>query len=88
MDVLGGKAFLHGADLLLTQREFTLLLILARNVEQTQEADYLYEKVWGQPMSGNTSALKNMVYRLRKKVKGSGYDILVQRGQGYVFETE
>ena len=88
LDVLGGKAFLHDADLLLAQKEFTLLVTLARNAGQTLDAGYLYEKAWGQPMNDNTSALKNMVYRLRKKIKGSGYDILAQRGQGYVFETE
>jgi len=88
LDVICGKAFLHGADLLLAHKEFALLLTLAQNVGQTLGAGYLYEKVWGQQMNGNTSALKNMVYRLRKKIKGSGYDILAERGQGYVFETE
>ena len=87
LDMLGGKAFLHDTDLLLTQREFALLLILARNAGQTQSADYLYEKIWGQPMNDNKSALKNMIYRVRKKIKGSGYDILAERGQGYVFDV-
>ena len=88
LDVLGGKAFLNGVDLTLAQKEFALLLTLAQNAGQALDAGYLYEKIWGQAMNDNTSALKNMVYRLRKKIKGSGYDIMAQRGQGYVFETE
>ena len=87
LDVIVGKAFLHGADLFLAQREFALLLTLAQNAGQAQSAEFLYEKAWGQPLSDNTSALKNMVYRLRKKIKGSGYDIFAYRGLGYVFEA-
>ena len=36
----------------------------------------------------NTGALTNMIYCLRKKIKGSGYDIVAERGQGYCFELE
>ena len=88
LDVISGKAFLRDTDLLLAHKEFAMLLTLAQNVGQTLDADYLYEKIWGQPMNGNTGALKNMVYRLRKKIKYSEYDILAERGQGYVFKTK
>ena len=88
LDVFGGKAFLRGSDLFLAHKEFTLLLTLAQNAGQTLETGYLYDKVWGQSINDNPGALKNMVYRLRKKIKGSGYDIFAERGQGYVFETE
>jgi len=88
IDVLSGKVFLCGDEIFLSQKEFALLLVFTQHITQVLGADYLYEKVWGQPINDNFGALKTMVYRLRKKIKGSGYDILAEYGQGYVLEPE
>ena len=88
IDILSGQALLHGKDLFLSQKEFTLLLMFTQNEGQVIGIERLYEKVWGQSLNNNTGALTNMIYRLRKKIKGSGYDIVAERGQGYCFELE
>jgi DNA-binding response OmpR family regulator len=85
LDVLAGQAFLGGGDLLLAQKEFALLLLFSQNEGKTMSAEYIYEKVWKQPLADDDGALKNTVYKLRKKLNGSGYVIKNERGGGYGF---
>jgi len=85
LDVTAGAANLDGRDLLLTQKEFALLLIFVQNEGRRIAGEYLYEKVWKAPCANDDSALKNAVYKLRKKLAGSGHAIISKRGEGYVF---
>ena len=57
LDVAAGVATLDGTDLLLTQKEFALLLIFTQNEGRFISSEYLYEKAWKQPMVGNSQAL-------------------------------
>ncbi len=88
LDVTAGVAMLDGADLLLTQKEFALLLLFAQNADRFISAEYLYEKVWKQPMTGDSNALRSTLKRLRAKIEGSGYCITLSKGEGYQFERE
>ena len=88
LDVTADVATLDGADLLLSQKEFSLLLIFVQNEERYISAEYLYEKVWKQAMAGNSNTLKTTINRLREKIKSSGYRIAWSRGEGYCFERE
>ena len=88
LDVTADVATLDGADLLLSQKEFSLLLIFVQNEERFINAEYLYEKVWKQAMAGNSNTLKTTINRLREKIKSSGYRIAWSRGEGYCFERE
>lgn len=88
LDVTADVATLDGADLLLSQKEFSLLLIFVQNENRIISAEYLYEKVWKQPMVGNVNALKSALKRLRAKLEGSGYCIGLSKGEGYCFERE
>jgi DNA-binding response OmpR family regulator len=81
-------AFMNGADLRLTQKEFALLLLFIQNEGKALSAEYLYEKVWGQSMNNDTRAVKLQVSNLRTKIEGSGYAISAVRGKGYRFERE
>jgi DNA-binding response OmpR family regulator len=88
LDLTAGRAFVHGKDMLLTQKDFALLLLFAQNEGSAVSAEALYEKLWKAPLAGNINALKNAVSRLRAKLGGSGYAIATRRGEGYVFERE
>lgn len=88
LDVAAGLATLDGVDLLLTQKEFALLLLFTQNAGCFISAEYLYEKVWKQPMVGDSQAFKKTLYRLREKIRGSGWRIELSRGKGYSFERE
>ena len=84
-DLLSNQVSYGGRDLLLTQKEFALLLLLAQNEKKTLSFDYLFEKVWGQSMSGDTSALKIQISNLKKKIAAATENIIIEssRGEGY-----
>lgn len=88
LDVTADVATLDGADLLLTQKEFALLLIFTQNAGRFISAEYLYEKVWKQPMASDSQAFRKALQRLREKIKDSGWQIEMSRGEGYSFERE
>lgn len=88
LDIASGVAMLSGRDLLLNKKEFALLLLFLQNPERCIDGEYLYEKVWNAPMTGNTQALKSTLTRLRVKLRGSGWNIAASRGEGYIFERE
>ena len=84
-DLLSNKASYEGEDLLLTQKEFALLLLLTQNQKKTLSADYLFEKAWGQPLNSDTSALRLQISNLKKKLFAVTEDIAIEtaRGEGY-----
>jgi len=86
LDIMSGRALMRGEDLLLTHKDFALLLLFTQNEGRAMRAEYLYEKLWKTPMESDTQAVKSAVSRLRKKLAGSGYSISVRRGEGYLFE--
>jgi len=88
LDTASGTAFLNGEDMLLSKKEYSLLQLFMQHPEKTMSAEYIYEKVWGQEMLANTDTLKVTIYRVRKKLEGSGYTITSERGEGYIFENE
>lgn len=88
LDIPSGRAFLHGDDLLLQPREFAVLLTLMQHENQLLTAESLYETAWNLPGTGDVSAVKTTVSRLRKKLGGSGFSIEFERGGGYCFRRE
>jgi len=87
LNVVAVQALLDGKDLGLTQKEFSLLLVLAQNESKTISMEDLYTKAWNAPFVGNKNTLQATVSHLRKKIEASGYGITVLRGRGYVFEV-
>lgn len=76
----------NGEDILLTPKEFAILLYLVQNEGREIQMEQLYEEAWGKPMGDDTSAVKTTVSRLRKKIETSGFTIVFARGAGYCFE--
>lgn len=88
LDVVSGQAYCSGLNLRLTQKDFALLLLFIQNENKIMRVEHLYEKVWKSSLNGDTQAIKSAVSRLRKKIANSGYTILAQRNEGYIFEHE
>lgn len=88
LDVLAGQAFIGDTDMMLAQKEFSLLLLFALNEGLTLNTDFLYERVWGQPMMNDSGALRNALSRFRKKLTGCEYEIIRQGNDGYTFKRE
>ena len=83
-----GKAFLHDEDMQLSLKEFSLLQQFIQHQDKVLASKDLYKKIWGQEMLPGDLSLNSAVYRLRKKLKGSGYTITAEYKEGYLFETD
>ena len=70
----------------LTQKEFTVLLILAQNAERNVSQTELMQEAWG--TESENRALWTLISRLRKKLKSeeSRLEISSLRGGGYLLE--
>jgi DNA-binding response OmpR family regulator len=85
LDIAASEAFVNGEDLALTPKQFSLLLHFVQHEGQAMSAEYLYQKIWGQPLNSDSNALRNAAYGLRKKLSGSGYTVTAEYGNGYRF---
>ena len=72
LNMAAGAASLNGEDMLLTVKEFALLLLLVQNAGKTLSKETIYEKVWGMPMNEDSQALYTVVSRLKKKLEPAG----------------
>jgi len=87
LDLVANQAYVNGSNMQLASKEFALLHLFIRNRETILSKETLYETIWKLPLVGDDKALKNAIYRLRKKLEAmqSGFDILMSRGEGYTF---
>ena len=78
----------NGTPLSLTQKEFSLLLQLARSNGQGVAKEVLYENVWGNPLHGDSSALYTAISRVNSKLKKENSKITISydQGKGYMLE--
>ena len=88
LDVTAGLAMFDGVDLMLTQKEISLLLVFVQHEGRFIEAEYLYEKVWKAPMAGDSGVIRKTVSALRRKIKGCGWTVSWSNGEGYMFMRE
>ena len=71
MDPGGRRVRLDGEDVALTQREFDLLLFLARHPGQAFTRDQLMDHVWGYSFYTDTSTVTVHIRRLRAKLEAT-----------------
>ena len=78
-----------GEGVRLTILEFRLLYLLMTNAGRILETEYIVERVWGYHGDGNSKLLKNLVYRLRRKIEPDHNHTLylhTEPGTGYKFQ--
>ena len=75
-------------ELPLSQKEFSLLLQLARSNGQPISKEALYDNVWGMPIPEDSTAFYTTVSRLNAKLKKEniGMTIAYLRDKGYALE--
>ncbi|MCL2638164.1 MAG: response regulator transcription factor [Oscillospiraceae bacterium] len=86
LDLISLQAFINGENMLLTQKEFSLLLLFVRHENRIIRQEYLYEQIWNLPYGNTDKTLKSHLSRLRKSLTDTGYTIETVRGEGYVFK--
>lgn len=63
------QVFVNGTEVILTQKEFELLLFLAENPNKVFKRDDLFEKVWGFDALGDNATVTVHVARVREKIE-------------------
>jgi DNA-binding response OmpR family regulator len=63
------QALVAGTPVSLTNKEFELLALLAKNAGRVLTRETLFETVWGYEMDFNSNSLDVYMYRLRKKIE-------------------
>lgn len=69
LDIISNRAYLRDEDLILSQKEFAVLLLLSENIGKGINVEHIYESVWKQPYTTDNTSLKNVISRLRKKLE-------------------
>jgi two-component system KDP operon response regulator KdpE len=79
-----------GKEVRLTNTEFRLLEVLARNAGQIVPNEVLLNRVWGREAVDEVDYLKVFAYRLRRKIEPDSAQpryLLTERGLGYWLDT-
>lgn len=91
LDTLTNRAYLDGNDVLLTPREFQILLLLVKNIGKPITITELYNTLWGQPPEKGVKTILVHIHAIRRKIetdKHSRIQIKTVRKAGYCFEYE
>ena len=78
---------INGEEILLSPKEYDLLLYFAKNVDIALSRDTILDKVWGFDYFGGLRTVDTHVKRLREKLKDKSDYIVTVRGSGYKFEV-
>jgi DNA-binding response OmpR family regulator len=78
----------HGGEIKLTNLEFRLLHLLMSQPGQICDTDELIQSIWGTYGGGDHVLLKNVVYRLRKKIEAhpGNPELIITWPHGYSFQ--
>ncbi len=88
VDTAGYTASIDDKKLLLTLKEFDLLILLMSSPSQVFTRDAILNKVWGYDYFGETRTVDVHITNLRKKLSEYGDLIETVRGVGYRFNTQ
>lgn len=83
LNAITRRTKISGEDILLTPKEFAILLCLVQTPGDEVQSEELYRAAWGKPMAENANAVRVNVSRLRDKIWPSGLRIETVRGVGY-----
>jgi len=85
IDFVDIRATCKGENIKFTNKEFTLLSLLAKNADRVLSRQSLLDNVWGNAYYGDTRTLDVHIRRLRQKLGDCGNCIETVVGVGYRF---
>ena len=81
------RVFVSGAEVVLSNKEFLLLALLAQNQGIVFSREKLLSKIWGFDFEGDARTVDTHIKTLRQKLCSCGEMIQTVRGAGYRFEV-
>ncbi|MCG2594436.1 response regulator [Ramlibacter sp. XY19] len=86
-DTTTKKFSLRSAPLQLTPREYAVLRVLVQRSGEPLSKQQITERIFSDDKDIHPEAIEVMVHRLRKRLEGSGVQIVTLRGLGYALEA-
>ena len=83
-----GAIYCNDAMMDLTPRELALLMPLIRKVGHAVSKEQLFKLVFPNATEVQYEAIEVVVYRLRKKLSGTGVNLMTLRGLGYLLKED
>jgi len=83
-----GAIYLHGEVMEFTPRELALMHALLAQPGHAVAKERLYELVFPGQLDVQYEAIEVVVYRLRKKLAGTGLTLMTLRGLGYLLRAD
>ena len=81
------KVYLDGQEVILTHKEYELLLFFMANPGQVFSREQLLNRVWGYDFEGTTRTVDTHIKTLRQKLRDEGRHIVTLIRSGYKFEV-
>ncbi len=81
------EVIVEGETVLLSRKEYDLLIYLSENENISLSRDQILESVWGYDYLGSSNTVDTHINRLRTKLGKCGAYITTLRGYGYRFEV-
>lgn len=82
------KIFINNDEILLSRKEYEILLYLVVNENILLTRDRITERIWGYDFDGDIRTVDTHIKTLRAKIGNIGSMIKTVRGSGYRFERE
>jgi DNA-binding response OmpR family regulator len=88
VDLAACRVLVAGQEVILTNKEYQLLLYLIENRNIVLTRDQMLERIWGFDYEGDIRTIDTHIKMLRTDLGICGSYIRTVRGIGYVFQTE
>lgn len=91
LDLLSKRAYIKDKDLVLSTKEYELLLLLLSNAGKVLTKEWIFNKIWGYDSFSELQTLTVHIKWLREKIEEDGKNpkrILTVWGTGYRYETK
>lgn len=82
------SVIIENKEVILTNREFEILYLLARNPGRVFSKEQIYDIIWQEPYSGDYNIVMSHIHNIREKIEGNSKNpIYIQTvwGIGYRF---
>ena len=67
IDLSGRSVIIDGTEIILTNREFDILHLLAKNPGRIFSKEQIYDIVWQEPYSGDYNIVMSHIHHIREK---------------------
>lgn len=88
VDTLGCRVTVENKEVILTNKEYQLLIYLMENKNIVLTRDQILEHIWGFDYEGDIRTIDTHIKMLRTDLKSCGCYIRTVRGIGYSFDME